>query len=134
MKKLIVPVIILSAIMLALSACKQGNSSEGIIILTTDNFADETAKGVVLVDFWATWCIPCRALAPVIEEIAEQAKGKIKVGKVDIDSDGPLANQFGIQSIPTVIIFKDGQKMETFVGIQSKEALVNALSKYADLE
>lgn len=134
MKKLIVPVIILSAIMLALSACKQGNSSEGIIILTTDNFADETAKGVVLVDFWAKWCIPCRALAPVIEEIAEQAKGKIKVGKVDIDSDGPLANQFGIQSIPTVIIFKDGQKMETFVGIQSKEALVNALSKYADLE
>ena len=87
-----------------------------------------------MVDFWATWCMPCKAMAPVIEEIAGQTVGKVKVGKVDIDQNGPLANRFGIQSIPSVLIFKDGQLMETFVGVQSKAALVNALSKYVPLQ
>jgi thioredoxin 1 len=87
-----------------------------------------------MVDFWATWCMPCKVMAPVIEEIAGQTKGKIKVGKVDIDKNGPLANQFGIQAIPTIIIFKDGKAVESLVGIQSKAALVNALSKYITLE
>jgi thioredoxin 1 len=95
---------------------------------------DETSKGIVMIDFWATWCMPCKAMAPVIDEIAGQTKGKVKVGKVDIDKNGPLANRFGIQSIPSVLIFKDGQLMETFVGVQSKAALVNALSKYVPLQ
>jgi len=91
-------------------------------------------KGVVMVDFWATWCMPCKAMAPVLEEIASQTKGKVKVGKVDVDANGPLANQYGIQAIPTIIIFKDGQAVETLVGIQSKAALVNTLSKYVPLQ
>jgi thioredoxin 1 len=73
-------------------------------------------------------------MAPVLEEIASQTKGKVKVGKVDVDANGPLANQYGIQAIPTIIIFKDGQAVETLVGIQSKAALVNALSKYVPLQ
>jgi thioredoxin 1 len=73
-------------------------------------------------------------MSPVIEEIAGQTIGKVKVGKVDIDQNGPLANRFDIQSIPTIMIFKDGQLMETLIGIQSKAALVNALSKCVPLQ
>jgi thioredoxin 1 len=122
------------SVILSMTACKSGSSDKNIVTLTTSNFADETAKGVVMVDFWATWCMPCKAMSPVIEEIAGQTVGKVKVGKVDIDQNGPLANRFGIQSIPSVLIFKDGQLMETFVGVQSKAALVNALSKYVTLQ
>ena len=121
------------AVLTGISSCKSG-SSGNITTLTTGNFADETAKGVVMVDFWATWCMPCKAMAPVIDEIASQTIGKVKVGKVDIDANGELANQFGIQAIPTIIIFKDGKAMETLVGMQSKAALVNALSKYVAIE
>ena len=134
MKKNIFSTLIFASVLLSLVSCKSGSSDNNIVTLTTDNFVDETGKGVVMVDFWATWCVPCRAMAPVIEEIADQTIGKVKVGKVDIDQNGPLANKFGIQSIPTVLIFKDGQLMETFIGVQSKAALVNALSKYVPLQ
>jgi thioredoxin 1 len=134
MKQKAIFTIIISSLLLSLISCKSGSSDKNIITLTTDNFVQETGKGIVMVDFWATWCMPCKAMAPVIDEIAGQTIGKVKVGKVDIDANGPLANQFGIQSIPTIIIFKDGQLMETMVGLQSKEALVNALSKYVPLQ
>jgi thioredoxin 1 len=128
-----IPIIAIT-LLLSLASCKSGSSDKNIVTLTTVNFVAETAKGIVMVDFWATWCMPCKAMAPVIDEIASQTKGKVKVGKVDIDANGPLANQFGIQAIPTIMIFKDGQAVETLVGIQSKAALVNALSKYIALE
>ena len=134
MKKTTVFIILFAALSIGLSSCKSGSSDKNITTLTTKNFADETGKGVVMVDFWATWCMPCKAMAPVIEEIAAQTIGKVKVGKVDIDQNGPLANQFRIQSIPTVLIFRDGVLVETFVGVQSKAALVNALSKYVTLQ
>ena len=134
MKKLALILLLLISISLSQSACKSGSDSGLIKTLTTDNFAAETAQGVVMVDFWATWCMPCKAMAPVIDEIAEHTKGKVKVGKVDIDKNGPLANQFGVQAIPTIIIFDNGKAVETLVGIQSKEALINALSKYVALQ
>ena len=134
MKKTTVFIILFAALSIGLFSCKSGSSDKNITTLTTKNFADETGKGVVMVDFWATWCMPCKAMAPVIDEIATQTIGKVKVGKVDIDQNGPLANQFGIQSIPTVLIFRDGVLVETFVGVQSKAALVNALSKYVTLQ
>ena len=134
MKKNIFFILISASVLLGFVSCKSSSSDKNILTLTSSNFVDETAKGVVMVDFWATWCVPCRAMAPVIEEIAGQTIGKVKVGKVDIDQNGPLANRFGIQSIPTVLIFKDGQLMETFIGVQSKAALVNALSKYVPLQ
>jgi thioredoxin 1 len=134
MKKNIFFTLIFASVLLSFVSCKSGSSDKNIVTLTTDNFVDETGKGVVMVDFWATWCVPCRAMAPVIEEIAGQTIGKVKVGKVDIDQNGPLTNRFGIQSIPTVLIFKDGKLVETFIGVQSKAALVNALSKYVPLQ
>jgi thioredoxin 1 len=133
MKKATLLTFFIAVLLVSMVSCKSG-SSDKIIKLTTENFANETGEGVVMVDFWATWCMPCKAMAPVIDEIAGQTKGKVKVGKVDIDANGPLANQFGIQAIPTIIIFKDGKPVETLVGIQSKEALINALSKYTSLE
>jgi len=126
--------VIIASVFICFSGCKSESSDKNIVTLTTDNFANETAKGIVLVDFWATWCMPCKAMAPVIEEIASQTQGKVKVGKVDIDENGSLANQFRVQSIPSILIFKDGQLMETFVGVQSKATLVNALSKYVAFE
>ena len=134
MNKTTVISLIIVSVILSLTSCKSGSSEKNIVTLTTSNFADETAKGVVMVDFWATWCMPCRAMAPVIEEIAGQTVGKVKVGKVDIDQNGPLANRFGIQAIPAILIFKDGQVVETLVGVQSKAALVNALSKHVTLQ
>jgi len=133
-KKTIFLTLVIASIIPGFVACKSGSADKNIVTLTTDNFVDETGKGIVMVDFWATWCVPCRAMAPVIEEIAGQTIGKVKVGKVDIDQNGPLANRFGIQSIPTVMIFKDGTLVETFIGVQSKAALVNALSKYVPLQ
>jgi len=134
MKNNAILIILFASLLTGLSSCNSGSSDKNIITLTTNNFSDETGKGIVMVDFWATWCMPCKAMAPVIEEIAGQTIGKIKVGKVDIDKNGPLANKFGIQSIPTVLIFKDGVLVETFVGVQSKVAVVNALSKYVKLQ
>ncbi len=125
--------LIIAALCLNLISCKSKSDESNITTLTTDNFVSQTKQGVVMVDFWATWCMPCKAMAPVIDEIAGQTKGKVKVGKVDIDANGPLANQFAIQGIPAILIFKDGKLMETFVGVQSKAALVNALSKYVEL-
>jgi len=134
MKKAFIISVLFTSVILSMTACKSGSSDKNIITLTTSNFVDETSKGVVMVDFWASWCMPCKAMAPVIEEIADQTKGKVKVGKVDIDANEPLANQYGIQAIPTILILKDGQVVETLVGVQSKAALVNALSKYVTLQ
>ena len=126
--------VILTALLLSMSSCNKGSENGDIITLTTENFSSEIAQGVVMVDFWATWCMPCKAMAPVIDEIAGQTKGKVKVGKLDIDKNGPIANQYGIQAIPTILIFKDGLLVETLVGIQSKASLVNALSKHVPLQ
>lgn len=115
-------------------SCNSNVHEKNIKILTTDNFSKEVASGVVLVDFWATWCRPCKAMAPIIEEIAGQTLGKVKVGKVDIDKQGQLANQFGIQAIPTQLIFKDGQLVGRVMGLQSKDSILNVLSIHTNLK
>ena len=81
----------------------------------------------MLVDFWATWCGPCRMIAPFIDEIAKEYDGKIKVGKINVDEEGELAVKFGIMSIPTVMVIKDGKVVNTAVGYRSKEQLVELL-------
>ncbi|MGI6174359.1 MAG: thioredoxin [Christensenellales bacterium] len=95
------------------------------ITLGGANFASEVLnyKGLVLVDFWASWCGPCRMLAPVIEEIAKENAGTLKVGKVNVDNEPELAQKYGIQSIPTVLLFQDGKPVAKHIGYAAKERL-----------
>ena len=96
-----------------------------ILTLTKDNFENEVTKAAkpVLVDFWASWCGPCRMFSPIVEEFAEEQDGKVIVGKVNVDEEPELANRFGVMSIPTAILFKAGEVAHTLVGLQPKEAL-----------
>lgn len=102
------------------------------ITLTSQNFEAEVAKSdvPVLVDFWATWCGPCRMLAPIITELADEYKGRIKVCKADVDANGDLAAQFAIVSIPTVILFKDGKAVEKLVGSRAADEYEDIIDKY----
>ncbi|MBO7730425.1 MAG: thioredoxin [Lachnospiraceae bacterium] len=99
------------------------------IVLTNQNFEEEVTQSdiPVLVDFWAVWCGPCKMLAPIVEEIAREFEGKVKVGKVNVDDEPALAARFGISSIPTLILFKDGQQAAVSVGVRPKEELVQML-------
>ena len=99
------------------------------IKLTDQNFEQEVLRAdmPVLVDFWASWCGPCRMLAPVIAEIAEEYAGKVKVGKVNVDEQPNLANRYGIASIPTVMLFKDGEVVNTSLGYRPKNELETML-------
>lgn len=97
-------------------------ASDKIVVLTSDNFESEVINSdkPVLVDFWASWCGPCRAVAPVIDELAEDYEGKAKVGKVNVDEQGELAAMFGIRSIPTIMLFKNGKAVTSMVGARPK--------------
>ena len=97
---------------------------------TDNNFKDETQEGLVLVDFWAPWCGPCRMVGPVIEEIAGDYSGKVKVGKLNVDDNQQTAMNFRVMSIPTVILFKDGEPVETMVGAQPKGAYASRINQY----
>jgi thioredoxin 1 len=94
-----------------------------VLTLTKENFGAETSKGVVLVDFWAPWCSPCRMLSPVVEQLADEMKGKLKVGKVNVDEQPELSEKFEVASIPTLLLFKDGKMIANRVGAATKEAL-----------
>ena len=104
---------------------------ENVREFTDDNFKTEAieADEPVLVDFWAEWCQPCRMIAPTIEALAEEYVGRVKVGKVDTDANRGISVELGISSIPTVILFKDGQIVRKFVGVTAKNDFVAELDK-----
>ena len=99
------------------------------VTLTSENFEKEVLKSEkpVLVDFWAVWCGPCQMLAPVLAEVAEDYADKVKVGKVNVDDELELAQSFGIQSIPTLILFKDGKAQKTSIGLLSKQEILDLI-------
>ena len=104
-------------------------ASENVKELTDQNFEAEVLKSSVpvLVDFWAEWCMPCRMLAPPIEKIAKDYTGKVKVGKLDTDANRDVSMKYGISAIPTVILFKDGQVAQKFVGLRQEKDFKEAL-------
>jgi thioredoxin 1 len=100
--------------------------------LTEESFEQEVLKATipVLVDFWAAWCGPCKMIAPMVEELATEYEGKLKIGKVDVDNHQKIAMQFGIRSIPTLLMFKGGKVVEQIIGAAPKKTLVEKLSKH----
>ena len=102
-----------------------------IVNATDQTFATDTNEGVVLVDFWAPWCGPCKMIAPVLHELDEEIGDKAKIVKVDVDENQETAGKFGVMSIPTLIVLKDGEVVDKVVGFQPKEALAELLAKHA---
>lgn len=107
-------------------------AAENVFEFTDANFDTDVlgADVPVLVDFWATWCAPCRMLAPTIDSLAADFAGKAKVGKVNVDENSTVSAKYGIRSIPTMMIFKGGQMVDQAVGVQSKEALAALITKH----
>ena len=102
----------------------------GALKITGDNFDAEVAKSTVpvLVDFWAEWCGPCKMIAPIVDEIAAELNGKLKVGKVNVDDEQDLAMKYNVMSIPTLLLFKDGKPVEQVVGAMSKDQLLKKIN------
>ncbi|MBI4326294.1 MAG: thioredoxin [Chloroflexi bacterium] len=108
-------------------------AASNIVTLTESNFAQEVLNAAtpVLVDFWAEWCGPCKMIAPILDELASEYDGRVKIGKVNIDEYQNLATEHGIRAIPTLLIFKDGQVAEQIVGFRSKRDLKANIEKVA---
>jgi thioredoxin 1 len=102
------------------------------VVVTDADFAEEIEKheGLALVDFWATWCGPCQIIAPVVEQLAEEYEGKLKVAKLDVDSNQQTAFKFGVRSIPSILLFKGGEHVDTVVGAVPKAYLVEKVEQH----
>jgi thioredoxin 1 len=101
------------------------------IVITDQNFQQQVigSKTPVVVDFWAPWCQPCRMVTPLIEELAKEYQGKVVVGKLNVDENPEAAGQFNVMSIPTVMVFKDGKPMKSFIGAQKKDTYKHAIEE-----
>ncbi|GAB3064816.1 thioredoxin [Virgibacillus ainsalahensis] len=102
-----------------------------IVNVTDQNFTKETSEGLVLADFWAPWCGPCKMIAPVLEEIDGEMEEKVQIVKLDVDENQETAGKYGVMSIPTLLLFKDGDVVDQVIGFQPKEALVDLINKHA---
>jgi len=106
--------------------------SNNLVVVTAENFDEQVAQNdkLVMVDFWASWCGPCKAIAPAVSAIADDYAGKVTVGKVNVDNDGALAEKYGVQSIPNIKFFKGGKVVDEIVGLVSKEELEKMIKKH----
>ena len=108
-------------------------ASPNILTLTSENFEEKVLKSdtPVLVDFWAEWCSPCKAIAPLLDELADEYSGRVHIGKVNTDEQQTLATEYGIRGIPTLLLFQNGEVAEQIVGLRSKRDLKSSLDKVA---
>jgi thioredoxin 1 len=130
MKKL-VAVLLLAIGSLAFTGTNNPETKKdsNVKILNTDSFDKYISKGVVVVDFWATWCAPCRVQGPILDDLSKEMK-KVKFGKLDVDKNRQIAMRYGIRAIPTLIIFKDGKVAQKVVGLHQKEDLKKIISEH----
>jgi thioredoxin 1 len=137
---MIITLIVLSALVLVFTAIviytKRKMKSVGSIpdstkikVLTDQNFPHKIKNGMALVDFWASWCMPCKLMVPTLNELADQMDGKVMIGKVNIDESKATAAKFGVRSIPTMILFRNGKEIHRFVGVKSKDYLLRELDR-----
>jgi thioredoxin 1 len=105
-------------------------NDNGVKNITTDNFDQTIGNGVSLVDFWAPWCYPCRMQGPILEKVADQIGDKAQICKLNVDENRDVAMKYGITGIPALFIFKDGEKVQEFVGVQQGETLVSSLQSF----
>ena len=107
------------------------SQKESVLTLNEENFEREIRnnKGVSLVDFWATWCGPCRVLSPVVERLADDFAGRVKIGRVNIDENETLAGLYGIRAVPTLLFLKDGKEVDRVMGVESEDVLTQKLLK-----
>jgi thioredoxin 1 len=124
--------IVAAGIYIFMAASKMKNAPmvqdhEKIMVLTDKNFQHQTKNKLVLVDFWAAWCAPCRMMAPILNDIANELDGDLHVGKINIEQYQSLAQKFKVRNIPTLVLFKNGQEIKRFVGIKSKDFLLKQM-------
>lgn len=112
-----------------LKSIKDIPDSQKIRILNDQNFSNTVKKGTVLVDFWAAWCMPCKLMVPVLNEVAEELDGKVTVSKLNVDEARKTASQFGIRSIPTMILFRNGREVKRIVGVKNTEYLLKEIDR-----
>lgn len=133
MKKLVLALMAIFAVVAAptLSAATPESSTSPVIKVTNSNYNELIAKHQLLVvDFWASWCGPCRAIAPIIEELAQEYKGKVAIGKCNVDENRSLTNSFGVQGIPAIYIIKNGKVVDEQIGYCNKDTLKAKIEKW----
>ncbi len=112
-----------------MASIKNLPDSDRIYVLTDQNFVQKTKSGTVLVDFWAAWCMPCKLMVPVLNELAEEAGDRVTVAKLNVDESAKTASKFGIRSIPTMIVFRNGKEIKRIVGVKTKDYLLKELDR-----
>ncbi len=104
-------------------------SKKKVMNLTKENFSEVLKNKLVLIDFWADWCLPCKMQAPILEQVAGELGGRVTIAKMDVDKNQNLASKYGIKSIPTLLLFRRGSVVKQFVGVQQKQTLINAIDR-----